>query len=63
MSNYTLWRTMQPGFMRPALLTLPSLGLNLRTNKPVAWDGTFNMPILPLADGTHRDSKHYSICS
>ena len=55
-----LWRSMQPGFINvsgPSDAT-KAVFLAKKAN-PVFWDGTFNQPILPLADKMHKDACNY----
>lgn len=63
MSRYVQWRAAQPGFLDPTPNTFTSVSYWMRKSKPIAWDGTFNMPILPLTDGQHRDCKQFKLSS
>ena len=52
-----LWRWAQPGFIQ---MKQPLDGVSSKLfapwhKKKIEWDGTFNQPILPLADRHHRD--------
>lgn len=60
MPNYIKWRTQQPGFIEdPVGHSLGTAEWLFKKEREVAWDGTFNMPVLPLATAGHKDSKHY----
>lgn len=54
-SNYHLWKMVQPGYMSPEPRDLAKMGYFFTPQRDVTWDGTFSQPVLPLAD-TH--SKH-----
>lgn len=55
------WRWSQPGFIdvkHPTDLTNYKF-LSKKLNSEAFWDGTFNQPILPLADKLHRDARNF----
>ena len=59
-SRYNQWRNIQPGFIAsPPGITPANFAGMYSGDKNVSWDGTFNQPILPLADTQHRESKYY----
>jgi len=61
LSAETQWRAIQPGFVdekHPThFLSLKQHHANYNTD--VFWDGTFNQPLIPLADRMHKDSRKY----
>ena len=58
-----LWENNQPGFLRPTphkvFATAGQIPLARPTEKEVAWDGTWNMPLEDLADPKHKDAKSF----
>ena len=55
-----LWKAVQPGFINVNQASDVSKAMFLaRKSKAVAWDGTFNQPVLPLADKAHKDACNY----
>lgn len=57
--NY-LWKSVQPGFINVTQPSDVSKTIFLtKKNNLVAWDGTFNQPVLPLADRMHKDACNY----
>ena len=59
MSDENRWFLNQPGYIdwkdtTPSLLLLPLL----KPPKLVEWDGTYNMPVLPLSDKLHEQAKY-----
>lgn len=58
MSQYHKWLERQAGFHKLRWdLTLYDVGSAFKKEREVAWDGTFNMPIMPLTSALHRDMK------
>ena len=56
---YDEWRMSQPGFYKLEVgSTVTNFGWFGAKNRNLFWDGTFNMPIMPLADRLHKDFKH-----
>lgn len=58
-SGYHKWKLVQPGFMDPAGNDFGKFGYYFAKKREVAWDGTFNQPILPLADVHSKHVKGY----
>ena len=58
MSEYDKWQARQGGFHTHAWWqTLYQMGSATKKKREVAWDGTFNMPIMPIANNKHKDLK------
>lgn len=53
----TRWQDNQPGFYAASTQDFRKAFWRLgRRNSEVDWDGTFNQPVVPLADPMHRDT-------
>ena len=51
LTDFQRWKLAQPGFMTvEGPRTTTQFKYNFRENREVDWDGTFNMPVMPLAD-------------
>lgn len=60
LSDYHRWKLSQPGFMNTTRQgAAPHLGWSFRSNRKVEWDGTFNQPIMPLADAKSKLATGY----
>lgn len=59
MSSYQRWKNAQPGFMDPDVRDFGKIGYLMTTPRETHWDGTFNQPILPLADVHSKHIKGY----
>ena len=58
-SPYDQWKRSQPGFIKLNNGSFQNvLDWKTKEKREIFWDGTFNMPIMPLTDTLHRDSKH-----
>ena len=58
-SSYDEWRMSQPGFYNIEQgTTVTNLNWLWAPKQNHFWDGTFNMPIMPLSDKLHKDFKH-----
>lgn len=58
MSGYNKWLENQPGYHNLTWnRTLYTIGSAFKKQREVPWDGTFNMPIMPLTNSLHRDMK------
>ena len=49
-SAYDKWKLAQPGFMNMNNSSVIFLPWHLKKEKDIAWDGTMNMPVIPIAD-------------
>jgi hypothetical protein len=58
MPEYIRWQANQGGFHVDAhYLTLDTLKSVFRKKHDISWDGTFNMPIMPVANNRHKHMK------
>ena len=58
-SPYDQWRKSQPGFYKLENGSFQTaLDWQASKRREIFWDGTFNMPIMPLTDTSHKDAKH-----
>lgn len=59
MADYIRWQTIQGGFHKhDHAQTLDNIPVLLTKARPVSWDGTYSMPILPVTNNAHRDMKN-----